>query len=330
MKSKIFPSEITENLTFVDTFSKVHSVLGEVNKDKKWVISYSGGSDSDTMMWLFRWLGYEPKGVFFDTGLEYDATKRHLEFMRKEGFDIETVRAIKSIPTTNKEYGTPFLNKNTSEMISRLQKHNFQFKEDGEKGFDELWKKYPNSKAALRWWTDGFTYRGRNISWNKNLKDFLIFNDGAGFPVANRCCDWAKKHPAKKYGKDNNIDMMCLGIRRAEGGMRVFSYKTCTYTSKASKYNMFFPLFWWSDKEKRIFDEAMNIKHSDCYEVYDMTRTGCAACPFGLDFEDTLDTLEKHEPKLHNGVTKIFSKSYALTRQYREFRKLKDEENKSA
>ena len=48
---------------------------------KKIMVSYSGGSDSDTILDLIELVKPESCGeikyVFFDTGLEYDATHRH-------------------------------------------------------------------------------------------------------------------------------------------------------------------------------------------------------------------------------------------------------------
>ena len=58
----------------------------------KIMVSISGGSDSDIMLDMFERLGYdegEVVYVWFDTGLEYDATKRHLKYLeQKYGIDI--------------------------------------------------------------------------------------------------------------------------------------------------------------------------------------------------------------------------------------------------
>ena len=69
--------------------------------------------------------------IFFNTGLEYAATHEHLEFLEKK-YDIKIQRrpAIKSIPTCIREYGYPFWSKFVSEMIYRLQRHNFQWEDE--------------------------------------------------------------------------------------------------------------------------------------------------------------------------------------------------------
>lgn len=52
----------------------------------------------------------------------------------------------------------------------------------------------------------------------------------------------------------------------------------------------------------------------------------CAGCPFGRDFEQELEIIQKYEPKLFVAVNRIFKDSYEYTRRYREFCKMKNEE----
>lgn len=67
------------------------------------------------------------KYVFFDTGIEYQATKDHLDYLEKRyGITIIREKASMPIPLAVKKYGQPFLSKNVSDMIYRLQKHNFE------------------------------------------------------------------------------------------------------------------------------------------------------------------------------------------------------------
>ena len=116
----------------------------------------SGGSDSDILLDLCQKVKEKDniKYVFFDTGLEFKATKEHLDYLEKKyGISIERVKAIKPIPTCCKEFGQPFLSKQVSEWISRLQRHNFKWED---KPFDVLYKEYPKCKAALRWWCNDF------------------------------------------------------------------------------------------------------------------------------------------------------------------------------
>lgn len=77
--------------------------------------------------------------VFFDTDIEYQATKEHLTYLEdKYNIDISKERAKCPVPSSNKRYGVPFLSKHVSEMIYRLQKHNFKWEDDT---FENLYKK---------------------------------------------------------------------------------------------------------------------------------------------------------------------------------------------
>ena len=60
---------------------------------------------------------------------------------------------------------------------------------------------------------------------------------------------------------------------------------------------------------------------------YGLSRTGCAGCPFGRDFEFELEVIKHYEPKLYKAVNYIFGDSYEYTRKYREFRKKMEENN---
>ena len=93
--------------------------------------------------------------VFFNTGLEYVATFEHLEEIeRKYGVSIHRIDAIKPIPICVKEYGVPFWSKFASDMIHRLQLHNFQWEDES---FDVLIQRYPRCKTALEWWCNVIT-----------------------------------------------------------------------------------------------------------------------------------------------------------------------------
>jgi hypothetical protein len=51
-----------------------------------------------------------------------------------------------------------------------------------------------------------------------------------------------------------------------------------------------------------------------------MKRTGCPGCPYGKEFEQELEFMQKYEPKFYRAAWKIFGASYEYTRGYLEFR----------
>lgn len=310
---------IGDNL--VRAWSKINSP-----KYKKIVCSISGGSDSDVMLDIVWRCDKDNKVeyVWFDTGLEYQATKEHLKYLEnKYGIKIIPYKAIKPIPATCKQYGQPFLSKQVSEMIRRLQSHDFLFED---KSFEELYKEYPRCKSALEWWCNTKPSKAHNINQNKWLKEFLIENPPT-FQISNVCCKYAKKDVAHKLLDEGEYDLQIVGIRKAEGGVRSTAYKSC-FDENGNGYDNYRPLFWYKNSDKEDYKVAYCIEYSKCYTEYGLTRTGCAGCPFGRDFEFELEIMEKYEPKLYRAVNNIFGASYEYTRKYREFYERKNEETK--
>lgn len=319
------------NLTIVDALAKCYQ---EVKNHDNIVVAVSGGADSDVMADLVIRCGGKEKTtfVFFNTGLEYDATKRQIKHLEeKYGIEIQTLPPLKPIPLCVREYGQPFWSKRVSEFIYRLQRHGFQW-EDAP--FDILLEKYPRCKAALRWWCNAWPKKDNgqesnfNISYTPWLKEFMVINPPA-FKISAKCCQYAKKEPAKKFIDAGEFDLNCTGIRKAEGGARATAYSTC-YTRSLAGPDQYRPIFWFSDADKAEYDRHYGVTHSDCYRVWGMDRTGCSGCPFGKNFERELALVEEYEPKFYKATLKVFGDSYDYTRRFLEFRermKAKGEES---
>lgn len=302
------------------------------------VCSISGGSDSDIVLDLIHKVDEDGKVKYFwiDTGLEYQATKEHLDFLeQKYGITIERVKPDKPIPTCVKEYGVPFLSKYVSEQMMRLQAHHFQWEDEP---LEVLLKKYPRCKTALQWWCgerysdkDGYQKISRfSIERNRFLKQFIMQNP-PDFPISNKCCEFAKKKPAKRIVKEHDADLDITGIRQSEGGIRSAAYKTCFSECKSKGCNTFRPVFWYTDGDKRDYEEMFGVTHSRCYTEYGLRRTGCVGCPFSKHINEELAVIEEHEPNLYKAAVHIFGKSYEYTAKYRAFvkeMKAKEKEEK--
>lgn len=301
------------NETVHNSLIKANSVLQGYNSI---ICAVSGGADSDIVIDLLQHLPFDVHYAYYDTGLEYQATKDHIkELESKYNITIETLRPEKPIPTACKEYGLPFLSKRVSNQIERLQRHNFTWTDEP---FEVLYKRYPHSKAALRWWCNKWGENSNlNITYNKGLKEFLIANPPT-FKISDKCCTYAKKKVGKDCYKKYNADLEIVGLRKAEGGQRKLMV-TC-FEEEHDK-TQFRPIFWYKQRDKEYYEIAFNIEHSKCYTEYGLKRTGCAGCPFGRDFENELEIIKKYEPKLYKACINIFGKSYEYTRKYNEFKR---------
>lgn len=301
----------------VDVFQKAISVI-QNPKYERILCSVSGGSDSAVMMDILE----RVKGdkhinyVFFNTGLEHKCVLDFIKETEKHyGVEIKEYRSNKPIPWTCKNVGVPFLSKYVSEMISRLQRHNFQWEDEP---FEVLINKYEKCTQALKWWTNNACdLKGKwNIRENKWLKEYLIQNP-PDFPISNRCCTYNKKDLAHQAQKELDIQLNIHGVRKSEGGVRSSAYKDCfSFGENMDEYRI---IFWFTDEVKDYYIRHFNVKLNDLYTKRGYRRTGCTCCPYGRNLAFELEDVKEHDPQMYKAVTNIFGKSIEYTKGYREF-----------
>ena len=159
-----------------------------------------------------------------------------------------------------------------------------------------------------------------SIYRNKWLKEFILANP-PDFPISNKCCEFAKKKPAKRIVKELDADLDMTGIRKAEGGIRSAAFKTCFSECKSKGCDTFRPIFWYTDKDKTDYEQMFDVQHSRCYTEYGLRRTGCVGCPFSKHINEELAVIKEHEPNLYKAAMHLFGKSYEYTAKYRAFAK---------
>ena len=202
------------NFTIIDMFTKAYSVLNNP-KYKNIMVSISGGADSDVMLDVCSKVTKPIQYVWFDTGIEYTATKEHLVYL-EDKYNIHIIREKAEIPVPLgvKKFGLPFKSKKISDFLSRLIKHNFKFQD---LPFEQLILEYPNCRSTLRWWCNCYEHPPLNINYTRGLKEFLVKNPPK-FAISDKCCKGAKKDVSKRYLKSHNIELSIIGVRRSEGG----------------------------------------------------------------------------------------------------------------
>lgn len=314
-----------QNQLIQNTLMKMHLKLNSFSRP---ACSVSGGSDSDIMLDICERVRGDRtvRYVFFDTGIEYQATKRHLdELERKYGIEIERRDAVVPVPLGCKQYGQPFLSKMVADYIDRLQTHGFQWEDEP---YEILKKRYTECKSALKFWCNAWPdIDGKkskfNISNFAYLKEFMVENHPQ-FRISKGCCDGAKKETAGLFDAGGDINLKILGLRQAEGGTRATAYTSC-FSVDSHGLAQYRPLWFWSDADKAEYKAHYGVIYSDCYEVWGFKGTGCAGCPFGSRFEDELATMEQYEPKMAQAANNIFGDAYDYNRAYREYRDRKKE-----
>ena len=312
------------NPLIIDAIVKADSVL---STHKRAGVSVSGGADSDIMVDLIErvrtgsWC--DIKYVFFDTGFEYKATKEHLSYLEQRyGIEIVRIKADKTIPICVRRYGQPFISKYVSTQIERLQKYGFCFEDEPA---DVLNERYPQCTSAIRWWTNSHN-GGRStfdINSNRMLKEFMVENPPT-FKISAKCCLYAKKEVSKKFNRQNDSDLICIGVRKAEGGVRSKNPNITCFSHRPNDIDIYRPLFWFSNSDCDAYRHAFELRRSDCYEVWGMKRTGCVGCPFNKNALEELGLSEPYEPNMKKAAQRLFADSYEYTRQFHEYRHIRN------
>ena len=310
------------NLAIADAAMKCEAVFS--GHDKAFV-GISGGADSDIVIDICERVRKEQpielKYSFYNTGIEYDATKRHLDYLEQRyDVKIQRLRALESVPVCCHKYGQPFASKYISMMIQRLQKIGFDW--DGSDSYDELWEKYGKCRSGLRWWTNDFGNTGRpckfDIGYRRHLKEFMTENP-PWFRISPKCCEYAKKRTAERSIRESGCDLSVIGIRKSEGGARAIQNK-CFDRGAHGEIDTYRPIFWFTDADRIAYEELFGIVHSDCYTKWGFKRTGCVGCPFSRNLESDMETTEQFEPRIHKAACKVFADSYEYTRMFNEFK----------
>lgn len=322
-------------------FQAIQSIIAKRLKEHPHAIcSYSGGADSDIMIDLIERtreiFNLPPVDyVFFNTGLEMKATKDHVKATaEKYGVEIRECRPKVNIVTASRKYGLPFVSKIMSAGLEGWQKKNIPLSiadeydraEDKAAKRAELKKRYPGCETTINFLcccnSAGEPRPNIQLVINssKYMRDFIA-EYPPDFQVSAKCCDYCKKQVAHQVQKD--YDMIITGERRDEGGMRSVPRKdntTLCFTETSSGQYRLRPLYYVSDKDKAWYKDKYNIRYSDAYEVYGLTRTGCCGCPISYKAIDDLELIRPYEPTLVKAAWNVFGKSYLYRHQYNEYK----------
>lgn len=312
------------------------------------ICSYSGGADSDIMIDLIertrKLFDLPPvKYVFFNTGLEMQATKDHLKATaEKYGVEIEEHRPKVNIVQATRHHGIPFVSKIMSAGLSEWQKKGvplsiadeYDQAEDKIAKRAELKARYPKCESVINFLCC-CNSKGEPrpniqlvINSSKYMRDFIA-ECPPDFDISAKCCDYCKKQLAHRVQK--GYDMIITGERRDEGGMRSVPRKdnsSLCFTETGDGQFRLRPLYYVSDADKAWYKDYYGIRYSDAYEVYGLTRTGCCGCPISYKAIEDLEKIKPYEPQVVKAAWNIFGKSYLYRQKYNEYKARKMEEMK--
>lgn len=329
-------------------FQAIQSIIAKrLTQHPNAICSYSGGADSDILLDLIeqtrKIFNLKPvKYAFFNTGLEMQATKRHVkEVAEKYGIEITEYRPKTNIVLAVKNHGVPFVSKIMSAGLGEWQRKGiplsvadeYDAAEDKAAKRKELKERYPGCESVLNFLcccnSAGEPRPNIQLVINssKYMRDF-ISEYPPDFQISAKCCDYCKKQLAHSVQKD--FDMIITGERRDEGGMRSVPRKDNTslcFTETSSGQYRLRPLYYVSDADKAWYKDYYGIRYSDAYEVYGLTRTGCCGCPISYKAIDDLEKIRPFEPNVVKAAWAIFGKSYEYRRLYNEYKERRKAED---
>lgn len=332
-----------------EKFMAIEAIIAKrLIEHPKAMCSYSGGADSDIMIDLIERVcnSYglpHPFYYFINTGLEMEATKRHVkETAQKYGVVINTFRPKTGIVNAVRQNGIPFVSKIMSAGLSAVQRKNIPLSihdeywsaEDKAAKRKELKERYPGCEQTINFLcccnSAGEPRPNIQLVINSSkwMLDFIKENP-IPFRVSNECCNICKKKTA--HAIEKGFDMVITGERRDEGGMRSVPTKDCTsmcFTETASGNYRLRPLYYVSDNDKAWYKEHYGIRYSDAYEVYGLTRTGCCGCAISYKAVADLELIRPYEPNLVKAAWNVFGPSYLYRQQYEAYKKARTEREK--
>jgi len=298
---------MTENeFILADRIAKIKSVI-EKYGEENFYISFSGGKDSTVLHHLIDEAlpGNRIPRVYSNTGIEYKAIVKFVEELQAEDDRIIIIEPSVPIKKMLEEVGYPFKSKHYSKILELYQR----------KGMTKAVKVYLGLEPAES---------GAFIRGNHRCPKMLEYQFTEDFKqrVSPKCCDRLKKEPLHEWQKENGYKYGIVGIMAAEGGQRE---KAQCLAFKGNKLKNFQPLAplnkdWedWYIKERNICLCKLY------YPPYNFTRTGCKGCPYNLNVQRELDTLDKYFPAERKQCEYIWKPIYEEYRRigYRNMRPL--------
>ena len=263
---------LDEKFFLQDRIQKIQQIIGEYGEEN-FIIAFSGGKDSTVLSALIDMAipNNQIPRLYANTGIELEMIK---DFVSKKAENDERIIMLKpSTPIMKmlKDNGYPFKSKMHSYMLDMYQRHGKILGVKNYLGEGERTAYRPCPKKLKYQFSENFKLR-----------------------VSDKCCLKVKEEPMQNWAKEHNKPYYITGIMRAEGGRR--SMAQCL-AFKGKKLKAFNPLVAITKEWEEWFIKEHNIEICDIYKPpYNFERTGCKGCPFGLDIQHTLDTLQKYFP----------------------------------
>jgi 3'-phosphoadenosine 5'-phosphosulfate sulfotransferase (PAPS reductase)/FAD synthetase len=264
---------VLDNDFFVqDRIQKIQQIISQYGEDN-FTISFSGGKDSTVLSALVDMALPENKipRLYANTGIELEMIKAFVAKKAETDKRIIMLKPSKPITKMLQEKGYPFKSKAHSEWLARYQKN----------GKTQSIKNYlgEGDKKLCRPCPQKLKYQ---------------FSPEFTIKVSDQCCVELKEKPLNEWAKNHNKPYAITGIMREEGGRRM---KAQCLAFKGKKLKTFNPLAVITKEWEEWFIDKYNIEICEIYKPpYNFKRTGCKGCPFAVEIQKVLETMQKYFP----------------------------------
>ena len=258
----------------LDRLQKIQQIINQYGEEN-FYISFSGGKDSLILHHLVDMAcpNNNIPRVYANTGIEYRLIVDFVKRLQEQDSRIVIIKPTTPIRQMLERDGYPFKSKRHAKKVGIYQRH----------GWTDTAEHYVNPSEKDK------TFGCPDCLKYQFTPDFTL-------KVDYKCCQNLKEKPLHNWAKENNKPYTILGIRKAEGGSRKVS--KCLVFNNRKKLTNFQPLLPVTDEWEDWFIERYNIDVCELYKPpYNFYRTGCKGCPFALNLQAELDTLEKFFPE---------------------------------
>ena len=238
-------------------------------------ISYSGGVDSTVLLHIVRRVYKDIPALFANTGLEYPEL---VKFALSTPNVVE-VKPKKTFKQVLKDEGYPVISKKTARMIRDLQNPT------------------ERNENTRKLYLEGIKRDGTKTKSFKLAKKWQKLIN-APFKVSEKCCDYMKKEPFKRYEKQTGR-VPFIGTMADDSDQRRATYLKTGCNNFSNNQSQ--PLAFWTKQDIWDYIKKYNLEYASVYDKGE-TNTGCIFCMFGVHLEkepNRFQRMAKTHPQLY-------------------------------
>lgn len=239
-------------------------------------VAFSGGKDSTVLLHLVRRRYPDVPAVFLNTGMEYPEI---LRFVRRQ-HNVIILRPKMYFYQIVKKYGYPVISKQVA------------------------WKIYEARNTKSLYQRNRRLLEKNRYGIPKRYRTLIA----APFPVSDKCCRYMKLLPSFSF-QSTSGRLPYIGTMAAESKARQYSYEKHGCNAYGMERPVSRPMMEWDTWDVFEYCKIKQVEICDIYRKYDLDRTGCMCCGFGIHLEKEPNRFQKmkktHPRQWHYIIKKL-------------------------